>query len=146
MPRRKSGKSGRHSTTKPIAAVVKIPFEDDRPTEIHQRERKVSLAHSRQQLIVGSTIREMMSNRGHRLSDALNKLVTCAQKDLPRAVVDSRATLMLHHDFEFDRRVGYRLKLKLFDEDDGCVEVVAEVDQDGKAIRRGSMVSKLINI
>jgi hypothetical protein len=145
MPRRKSGKSGRSDTKKLLVVAVKNPFEDDRPTEIHQRGRKVSLAHSRQQLITGSTIREMMNNKSH-LSEALIKLVSCARKDLPEAEVDSRARLTLRHDFEFDRRVGYLLTLKLYDEEERCVEVVAELDQDGKAIRRGSMVSKLITI
>jgi hypothetical protein len=126
---------------------VKDPYEDDRPTELYERvEPLKELAHSRKQVIAGSTIREMMKNREHRLSDALSKLFRRAKKDLPEAEIDQRASLSLRHDFEFDRRVGYFLQLKVFDAEGNCVEVVAEVDQDGKAIRRGSMVSKLINI
>lgn len=131
------------AVTMPLAASPKSLLDDDRPTELYDRER-VDLAHSRRQVITGSTIREIMNNREHRLSAALKKLLQHARHDLPEALVDNRASLVLRHDFEFDRRVGYRLELKLFDDQDACVEVVAELDQDGRAIRRGSILAKLI--
>jgi hypothetical protein len=149
-PRRTRQKTpGPHTeeTTLPLAPKFKAPFDDDRPTELYERREPIQdLAHSRQQLITGSTIREMMKNKGHLLSEPLAKLFRRAKRDLPQAEIDQRASLMLRHDFEFDRRVGYSLQLKVFDAKGACVEVVAEVDQDGRAIRRGSMVSKLIEI
>lgn len=121
-------------------------MDDDRPTELFEPAEKRSLATSREQLIVGSTIGEMIKNAAHKLSRPLAQLVQQAKADLPQAEVDGRASLVLHHEFEFDRRVGYRLQLKLFDSTGGCVEVSAEVDHDGRKIRQGSMVSKLIQI
>jgi hypothetical protein len=128
------------------AAHVRGPLDDDRPTELHQRVPQQELAHTREQLISGSTVREIMNNQEHNLSDALGKLLESARRKLPNAEVDARASLVLRHHFEFDRRVGYDLKLKLFDAAGVCVEVVAELDQDGRAIRRGSVFMKLINI
>lgn len=121
-------------------------MDDDRPTELFEPAQMSSLATSREQIIVGSTISEMIRNAAHKLSRPLAQLVAQAKADLPSAVVDARASLVLHHDFEFDRRVGYRLQLKLLDAQDRCVEVSAEVDHDGRKIRQGSMVSKLIQI
>jgi hypothetical protein len=124
------------------------PLDEDWPTEVFERQSvgPRELAHSRDQVILGSTIREIMNNAEHNLSDALSKLLETARRDLPNASVDPRASLLLRHHFEFDRRVGYELKLKLFDEAGACVEVVAELDQDGRAIRRGSVFAKLIDI
>ena len=134
-------------TQVPVKAVsLRAVLDDDRPTEIHDVERKRELHSSREQLITGRTIAEMMNNSEHSLSDALSKLYTRARSDLPAAQIDARSSLMLRHEFEFDRRVGYFLTLKLFDKAEKCVEVNAEVDQDGRAIRRGSMDSKLIQI
>jgi hypothetical protein len=122
-------------------------MDDDRPTEIFQPAVKQESLHTtREQLITGSTILEMIRNPSHQLSRPLEELVARAQSDLPTAEVDPKATLLLRHDFEFERRVGYRLRLKLFAPDNRCVEVNAEVDADGRAIRRGSMMSKLITI
>lgn len=121
-------------------------LDDNRPTEIFEPAAKRSLHASREQLIRGSTISEMMRNPGHSLARPLSTLFARAKADLPTAVVDERAVLHLHHDFEFDQRVGYRLRLELFDPENQQVEVSAEVDADGKAIRRGSMMSRLISI
>lgn len=129
------------------SAHVRGPLDDDRPTELYQRTvQQPELLQTREQLISGSTIREIMNNQEHNLSDALAKLVDSARRKLPNADVDPRASLVLTHHFEFDRRVGYDLKLKLFDAAGICVEVVAQLDQDGRAIRRGSVFMKLINI
>ncbi len=134
--------------TRPLihAAPMRQQLDDDRPTEIHETVAKPDLITSREQLITGLTIGEMIRNPKHQLSRALAKLLDRARADLPGAKIDKRTSLLLRHEFEFDRRTGYRLKLKLFDEDDQCVEVTAELDQDGKAIRRGSLISKLITI
>lgn len=120
--------------------------EDDRPTEIHDPAAHASVHTTRDQLITGSTIAEMMGNMEHKLSAPLAELYRRAQRDLPGAKIDPRATLKLKHEFEFDRRTGYQLLLKLFDGNDRCVEVTARVDQDGRKIRRGSLISKLIEI
>ena len=133
-------------TQRPLAAAPARLIDDDRPTQIFQPAAKRSLHTSREQLITGSTILEMIRNPSHALSRALEQLVARAQSDLPTAEVDPKATLLLCHDFEFEQRVGYRLRLKLFAPDNQCVEVNAEVDADGRAIRRGSMMSKLITI
>jgi hypothetical protein len=119
-------------------------LDDDRPTEIHDAVKAPDLHTSREQLITGSTIGEMIRNREHNLSLALGKLMRKAKDDLPGATIDPRASLLIRHDFEFERRVGYRLKLKVFDREDHCIEVTADLDQDGKAIRKGSLISKLI--
>lgn len=121
-------------------------IEDDRPTELFRNASKASLHTSREQVIIGSTIGEMMRNPSHKLSRPLCQLVAQAKADLPNAEIDPRSSLVLRHEFEFDRRVGYQLSLKLFGVDEGCVEVSAEVDHDGRKIRRGSMMSKLIQI
>lgn len=122
-------------------------MDDDRPTEVHQLEGAASapqLVESREQVILGSTVREIMGNREHKLSTALYTLLRRAREDLPEAELDARTVLKLRHDFEFDRRVGYFLKLVVFDATAKCVEVVAELDQDGRQIRRGSVFSKLL--
>jgi hypothetical protein len=134
---------------RPVGPQPRGPLDEDWPTEVLERSAvggPRELAHSRDQVIVGSTIREIMNNAEHNLSDALSKLLETARRDLPNAAVDPRASLLLRHHFEFDRRVGYELKLKLFDAAGACVEVVAELDQDGRAIRRGSVFAKLIDI
>jgi hypothetical protein len=133
--------------SRPVAPSARDLLDDDRPTEIYEiKTPQQDLAYSRQQVITGSTIREMMTNREHKLSRALAELYRRAREDLPGAVIDPRASLLLTHEFEFERRVGYRLTLKLFDESQKCVEVVAQLDQDGRAIRQGSVFSKLISI
>lgn len=121
-------------------------IDDDRPTELYHKKSKASLHTSREQTIRGRTISEMIRNGSHQLSRPLAELVSRAKVDLPTARIDERANLVLHHDFEFDRRVGYRLRLELFDPSDRCVEVLAEVDHDGRKIRRGSMMAKLLDI
>ena len=133
--------------TRPLAEPTpRASMDDDRPTEIHETIRTPDLITSREQLITGLTIGEMIKNSKHKLSRPLAQLVDRARTDLPGAKVDARSSLLLRHDFEFDKRTGYRLRLKLFDPRDRCVEVTADVDQDGKAIRRGSLISKLISI
>ena len=129
-----------------LAAPVRAPLDDDRPTEIYDPTHHRSLHTSVDQEIVGSTIEEMMRNSEHKLRTALDTLLSQARRTLPGARVDARATLRLQHEFEFDRRVGYRLWLVLSDEGGRTVEVTAELDQNGRAIRRGSMMSKLITI
>ena len=128
------------------SAQMKAALDDDRPTEIHEVIAQQEVMTSREQLITGFTIGEMIKNPKHALSGALAKLVDQARTDLPGAKIDAKSSLLLRHEFEFDRRVGYRLKLKLFDRTNQCVEVQADVDQDGKAIRRGSLISKLFTI
>src|SRR5688500_1497408 len=128
------------------SAQPKASLDDDRPTEIHEVTSAPDVITSREQLITGFTIGEMIKNPKHALSQALAKLLDRARTDLPGAKIDAKASLLLRHEFEFDRRVGYRLKLKLFDRTNQCVEVTADVDQDGKAIRRGSLISKLFTI
>lgn len=139
-----------HSATLPDVPVMPLPrqrLDEDWPTEVYDRASSGrELAHSRDQVIAGSTIREIMNNAEHNLSDALSKLLERARRDLADAMIDPRASLLLRHHFEFDRRVGYELKLTLFDPRGQCVEVVAELDQDGRAIRRGSVFAKLIDI
>lgn len=137
------------ATTLPGAAPRPAPgrlIDDDRPTELFRNRSKASLHTSREQRITGSTISEMLDNSAHQLSRPLAQLLAKAKANLPSAKIDDRASLLLHHDFEFDRRVGYRLRLELFAPDDRCVVVSAEVDHDGREIRRGSMMSKLIQI
>lgn len=137
------------STTLPGQAPKAKPkrlLDDDRPTEIFRNKTKASLHTTRTQVIRGSTISEMIRNASHQLSRPLSELAARAKADLPTAQIDDRAQLVLHHDFEFDRRVGYRLKLELYDPSGRCVEVLAEVDHDGRKIRRGSMMSKLLQI
>jgi hypothetical protein len=129
-----------------IETKPKSSMEDDRPTEIHETLSTPDLITSREQIITGFTIGEMIKNSKHKLSRVLAQLVDKARADLKGAKVDARSSLLLRHDFEFDRRTGYRLKLKLFASNDRCVEVTADVDQDGRAIRRGSLISKLIDI
>lgn len=129
-----------------VRPAPRAMMDDDRPTEIYARAPEPEVVYSRDQLIAGSTIREMMNSSEHRLSSALNQLLRRARADLPGADVDARTSLRLRHDFEFEKRVGYRLELKVFDGAGKCVEVVAELDQDGRAIRRGSVFSKLIPI
>ena len=129
-----------------IKAAPRAAMDDDRPTEIYEVQASADVMTTREQLITGATIAEMIKNQKHQLSQVLAKLLDRARTDLPGAKVDKRTSLLLRHDFEFDRRTGYRLRLKLFDAKDQCIEVTAEVDQDGRAIRRGSLISKLISI
>lgn len=145
-PRREAAAEETHRDLKAVKAVApRGAMEDDRPTEIYDAAAR-ELHTSREQLIIGSTIGDMMRNEAHKLSPALQKLMEKARVDLAGARIDPRATLLLRHEFEFDRRIGYQLKLKLFDDGGRCVEVTADVDQDGRAIRRGSLISKLITI
>ncbi len=138
---------GDTADTRPVIATVpRAALDDDRPTEICDVRASPDLITSREQLITGHTIGEMIRNPEHNLSQALARLLDRARIDLPAARIDPRTSLLLCHQFEFDRRVGYRLTLKLFDAEDRCVEVAADVDQDGKAIRRGSLISRLISI
>ncbi len=130
------------SEPKPAKRLI----DDDRPTELFEPVVKDGLHESREQLIIGMTIAEMIRNSAHKLSAPLAQLVRQAKIDLPNAEVGPMASLKLQHDFEFDRRVGYRLTLKLFDANKQCVQVFAEVDQDGRRIRQGSMMSKLLHI
>src|SRR5438045_3257245 len=86
------------------AVAPRSLMDDDRPTEIFERESaQAELVQSRQQIITGSTIREIMNNSEHKLSGALSKLLRRAREDLPKAEIDPRASLMLWHDFEFER-------------------------------------------
>lgn len=124
----------------------KTLFEDDRPTELFDGDLKASLHTSREQLIRGSTIADMIENAAHQLSRPLAQLVARAKADLPSARIDDKASLRLRHEFEFDRRIGYQLRLELFGARGQCVEVQAEVDHDGHEVRRGSMMSKLLQI
>ncbi|MCK6549957.1 hypothetical protein L6R52_29255 [Myxococcota bacterium] len=129
------------------AVAPRASMDDDRPTEVHAihgHDAGPRLVESREQVIRGSTVREIMTNREHKLSTALYTLLRRAREDLPDAELDARTELKLRHDFEFDRRVGYFLKLVVFDAAGKCVEVVAELDQDGRQIRRGSVFSKLL--
>ena len=139
---------GADATTLPGAAPARGGrlIDDDRPTELFRSASKASLHTSREQRIVGTTIAEMIKRASHQLSRPLAQLVARASADLPEASIDERASLLLHHDFEFDRRVGYRLRLELFAPDGRRVVVSAEVDHDGREIRRGSMMSQLIQI
>ena len=119
---------------------------DDRPTEIYDPEAKAELHASREQVMVGLTIRDVIRQTGHHLSRPLEELVARARASLDGANIDARASLAIQHEFEFDRRVGYQLRLRLFDESGRCVEVRAEIDHDGREIRRGSLMSQVIDI
>jgi hypothetical protein len=145
-PRDKSKKPS-PVTGRAIAAKPRAMFEDDRPTEIKALKGEGdSVQKEREQTIHGTTIADMMSRGDHKLSQVLVVLIAKARQDLPGAIVDERASLLLHHEFEFERRVGYRLLLKLFDRKQRCIEVRAEVDADGRAIRSGSMISRTFPI
>lgn len=122
------------------------PLEDNRPTEIYDPKQRRDIHATREQRIGGSTVLEMMRNSEHHLSAPLRQLVERAQADLRAAQVDARTTLVLQHEFEFDLRVGYRLILNMFDADGRCIEVRAEVDSDGREVRRGSIVSHVVPI
>lgn len=142
--RSKRGKGG--ELGRPVAVRPRAAYDDDRPTEIRALEGDdAGLQTSREQLIAGSTINDMMRGE-HKLAQVLGVLLMRARQDLPGAEIDARATLKLHHEFEFDRRVGYRLELKLFNAKRRCIEVKAEVDADGRAIRSGSMISRTFPI
>ena len=114
-----------------LRAIQRHP-EDRRPTEINAQKNEDPLGATREQLILGSTIADMLRNSEHALSAPLAELMARAQKDLPTASIDPRASLLLEHQFQFEKRVGYRLQLKLFDAQTRCVQVCAEVDQDGR--------------
>lgn len=142
--RSKRGKGG--ELGRPVAVRPRAAFDDDRPTEIRALDEADSgLQTSREQRINGSTISDMIKSE-HKLSQVLGVLLLRASQDLPGADIDPRATLTLHHEFEFDRRVGYRLELKLYNHRSRCIEVKAEVDADGRAIRSGSMISRTFPI
>ena len=123
-----------------------LALEDDRPTEIYAPRERPTVHTSRIQQIKGSTVLEMIRNPEHHLSAPLQELVQRARADLPGACVDLRTLLRLRHDFEFDRRVGYHLTLAMFDRRGRCIEVRAEVDPDGRALRRWSIISNLVSI
>ncbi len=125
---------------------VHAEFEDNRPTEFFDLKKKKQLTTSRDQVIRGSTIKEMVDSRTHHLSRPIAQLLSRAKTDLDGARIDPQASLHLRHDFEFDTRVGYHLSLTLFNSAGRCVEVTAEVDPDGKKIRRESMMARLLPI
>lgn len=129
---------------KPPAARPQMLIDDDRPTEIHDPKAMLGVHTVREQLIRGRTIGEMMRNPEHNLSRALEVLFARASADLRGAEIDARAELSLRHEFEFDLRVGYQLRLKVFDAQGRCVEVSAELDQDGRDVRRGSVMARFV--
>lgn len=134
------------STAVRSGTPIRIGLGDDRPTEIFAPKERRALHASRQQQITGSTVREMIRNPEHQLSTPLQELAQRARADLPRAEIDLRTSLTIQHEFEFDLRVGYRLTLKMFDDQGRCVEVEADVDSDGRELRRGSIVSHIVSI
>src|SRR5687767_9808402 len=83
----------REPLQEPAAIRPRAAIDDDRPTELFERKAPASreLALSREQTITGRTIREIMNNPKHRLSDALSKLLERARRDLPGAEIDDRS-------------------------------------------------------
>lgn len=134
------------ATELPTVRPQRRRFGDERPTEIFAPKQPVALHAMREQAIEGSTIREMIKNPEHHLGAPLRELVERAQADLPNARVNEKSSLILRHEFEFDFRVGYHLTLTMYDDRGGCIEVQADVDSDGRQVRRGSMVSQIIPI
>lgn len=126
---------------RPVSAM-----EDDRPTQLYDREEAPPIQTSREQTMTGSTIGEVAKSTHHQLSRPLGQLISRAKNDLPDAGIDTQSVLKIRHDFEFDRRVGYHLTLTLYDPQGRCVQVSADLDQDGRAVRRGSLMAKLLSI
>lgn len=138
---------GDDTDTKPMQAVApRGLIDDDRPTEVYDPQMRRDLHTSRRQVLRGSTVQEILRNDEHHLSRTLGRLLDRARRDLATAEIDERAVLTLDHEFEFDTRVGYKLHIVLYDPQDRCVEVTAEVDPDGREIRRGSLIARMVSI
>ncbi|MCB9655250.1 MAG: hypothetical protein H6729_14105 [Deltaproteobacteria bacterium] len=137
------------SKTEPLVVAVRPArvFEDDRPTELYEPARLPQLQETREQCLMGTAIHDILAQPDHRLKGVLERLVDRAIQDLPSATLDVRSSLMLRHQFEFDRRIGYQLRLTMFDASTRqSVEVSEEVDQDGRSLRRDSLVSRLLGL
>ncbi|MBK8010859.1 MAG: hypothetical protein IPK13_05885 [Deltaproteobacteria bacterium] len=137
------------SKTEPLVEAVRPArvFEDDRPTELYAPTKLPQLQETREQCLVGTAIQDILAQSEHRLKAPLERLVERARRDLPGATLDVRSSLMLRHQFEFNRRVGYQLRLTMFDvASERSIEVSDEVDHDGRALRRGSLISRLLGL